>query len=319
MDRPTDDLSAPGRDLDPAEVARAAARWLAALECGTADREAFEHWRAQDARHAAAFARLAGLWSDMDTAKTSGAQLKPRGQAQDRRWFLTAASMGGIAVVGGLVAGQRAFGRERLSTAVGQRSDVTLPDGTRLGLNTDTRAAWRMSGGARHLWLERGEMAVQVGRHAAPCELMGEGEPIALAPGGLFNIRRRDDTIELLVLSGRAAPPRLANAPLGARTLLQVDDAQTVSRGATEQELSAAAAWPHGELVFEDAPLSVAVDEYNRHLQRKLVIADAATGQIRIGGRFTSTDPSDFLHALSQSIGVVAQPSDDALLLRRAK
>ncbi|WP_369062068.1 FecR domain-containing protein [Caulobacter sp. 73W] len=319
MDRPTDDLSAPGRDFNSAEAARAAARWLAALECGTADREAFEQWRAQDARHAAAFARLAGLWSDLDEAKTFGARPEPKPRAPDRRWFLTAASMGGIAVVGGLVAGQRAFGRERLSTAVGQRSDVTLPDGTRLGLNTDTRVAWRMSDGARRLWLERGEMSVRVGRNAAPCELAGEGDPIALAPGGLFNIRRRDETIELLVLQGRVAPTRLADAPLGARTLLKVGGVQSVSRAATEQELSAAAAWPHGELVFEDAPLSTAVAEYNRHLQRKLVIADAATGQIRIGGRFTSTDPSDFLHALSQSVGVVVQPSGDDLLLHRAK
>lgn len=39
-----------------------AIQWLIALDCGSADTEAFEAWRSADPRHAAAFAQVAATW-----------------------------------------------------------------------------------------------------------------------------------------------------------------------------------------------------------------------------------------------------------------
>ena len=47
-----------------------AAHWLARLDAGTARPEEFEAWRAADLRHAAAFAQVAGVWSQLGEVRT---------------------------------------------------------------------------------------------------------------------------------------------------------------------------------------------------------------------------------------------------------
>jgi transmembrane sensor len=62
-------------------------------------------------------------------------------------------------------------------------------------------------------------------------------------------------------------------------------------------------AWRRGEIVFQGAPLGAVVEDYNRYLTKKLVIADPELSKLRLGGRFTNSDPSDFLNTLSSSFG----------------
>ena len=49
-----------------------AADWLAAIECGTADRQAFEQWRSADPAHALAFIRVSQVSGELDSLRESG-------------------------------------------------------------------------------------------------------------------------------------------------------------------------------------------------------------------------------------------------------
>ena len=71
-----------------------------------------------------------------------------------------------------------------------------------------------------------------------------------------------------------------------------------------EAEVQSVQAWRRGEIVFEGQALSVAVEEYNRYLTRKLVIGDDKAAHLRLGGRFLTGDPDSFLDALRTTFGL---------------
>lgn len=293
-----------------------AAAWLAALDTGSADPAAFERWRAADPRRAVAFAKAAALWSDLSrvgrASETPPVIVTPAARPA-RRHLLQAAGFGAVAILGGGVA-TRAFARQRLATGVGERLDRRLADGAVLTLNTDTEVLWRARGDGVELWLKRGEVSLSTGGKAFA--LHAGALTADLTAGGQYNARMRGPVIDVTVLAGQARAAAVAASPAHSLTLTA---SGALSRTAAEPELAAIAAWRRGEIVFEDAPLSVAVEEYNRYLTRKLVVVDPDLAATRVGGRFTSSDPADFLRALSASLGVTSRRAGEEIILSRAK
>ena len=309
------DPSPPPSDDAPASVSAQAAAWLARLDTGTADKAEFERWRSADPRHAVAFAKAAALWSDLSRAGRSlseAASAAPT-RRRSRRRLLEAACLGAVAVLGGGIA-TRAVARSRLVTDVGQSLDRRLVDGAVLTLNTDTEVQWREHRDRIEVWLKRGEVSLApAGR---PFLLHVAADTARLAPSGLYNARLRGPVTDVTVLRGQAAATAVAAAPAHNLTLTATG---ALTRPAAAPELQAIAAWRRGEVMFEDAPLSSAVEEYNRYLTRKLVIVDPQLAAVRVGGRFTSSDPGDFLRALSASLGVTSRAAGNEVILTRAK
>jgi transmembrane sensor len=74
--------------------------------------------------------------------------------------------------------------------------------------------------------------------------------------------------------------------------------------------------WRDGHLFFEGAPLAAAVKEVNRYNRRQLVVGDAATADLRIGGRFWANDVDSFVAAIQKTFGVRAQREGDDWVIR---
>jgi transmembrane sensor len=310
------------RDAQPADrtaddaVAAEAALWVARLDLGTIDRQAFAAWRDADIAHAIAFNRALSVSEAFERggADRAGAPVAdPLQAATSRRTVLRGA--GGAVAIGLLAAGGlagRAYAWTSASTAIGQNRKLSLPDGSLAALNTDSCLAWRFSRHERTLWVERGEVAIDLCR--GPQAMMhGEGRSVALSDGR-FNARLRGDTLDLLVLRGLARSG--VRTVGGYHSLLLSADAPTV-RPVSHAQLEAAIAWQQGEILFDDATLGTAVEEYNRFLTRKIVIVDPDLATIPVGGRFTSNDPAAFLQAMTESLGVHVSVSGTAYLLTR--
>ena len=283
---------------------------------GAADQAEFERWRSADPRHAVAFAKAAAIWSDLSRAGRTLSEPAPivvRSRRPSRRRFLEAACVGAVAVLGGGIA-TRAVARQRLVTGVGQRLDRRLADGAVLTLNTDTEVPGREHRDGIEVWLKRGEVSLAAAER--PFLLRDVAETARLAPGGRYNARLRGPVTDVTVLSGQAAAAAVAAAPAHNLTLTATG---ALTRPAAAPELQAIAAWRRGEVMFEDQPLAAAVEEYNRYLTRKLVVIDPQLAALRVGGRFTSSDPGDFLRALSASLGVTSREAGDDVILTRAK
>lgn len=305
----------PDSDLSPDSISAQAAAWLAGLDTGTADKAEFERWRAADPRHAVAFAKAAAVWSDLARAGRTLAEPEPAAAVRkpSRRRLLEAAGIGAVMVLGGGVA-TRAFARQRIVTGVGQRLDRKLSDGAVMTLNTDSEVRWRERRDRIEVWLERGEVSLTAA--GRPFLLRAAAGTARLEKGGRYNARMRGPVTDVTVLSGKAAAASVAASPAHNLTLTA---SGALTRPTAAPELQAIKAWRRGEVVFEDEPLAAAVEEYNRYLARKLTVVDPQLAAVRVGGRFTSSDPGDFLHALSASLGVTSRQVGDEVILTRAE
>lgn len=294
-----------------------AADWLAAIECGSADRQAFELWRAADPAHALAFIRLSQVSRDLDSLRETGLSDKvaapeeaPAPSTANRRKLLMLGAAGVFAAGLGGLGWTFAAAAHEAETAVGERRRIVIADGIALELNTDSQVKWRRREGGYDIDLLRGEVMLERQPGSAPCRLHCGQSQIELIAGGRINARSGPRGIDLSVLEGDASlQTPAATAPVRVATLRKaklVAGAAPALTAISLIEAGAVSAWQQGQLRFNGENLENAVAEYNRYLSRPLEIADPSIRQLRLGGRFSATDPADFCRALKQIYGVSA-------------
>ncbi len=282
-----------------------AAEWLAALDAGSVDIDAFEAWRDSDSRHAVAFAQVVDAFEQVAGLRAVEERSPPGRDGVNRRKLLRAGALaGGAAAIAGSLAALQANARDQARTGVGERKTVLLPGGGRVELNTQTSISWRFNDKERSIWLEEGEIRLDVSKPEVKAIDIRTDAMRARVAQGSVNIRREPGSVGLLVLSGNVL---LTGAkPV---TIKHGEFANVIGRDVSVSEaepvaLERAAGWRNGQLVFEGESLDYVIGEFNRYLDRKIVIADPRLSRIRLGGRFTSTDPADLLTALQASFDV---------------
>ena len=310
-----------------------AAAWYARMDCGTADQADFELWRDADPRHAAAFARLVGTSERVRQVKVpvrrSLEAAANSNLSTSRRGFMAAAlgALGVVTVVCGatymLISCQVSA-----NTAVGDHEIRRLPDGGQLDLNTNTKVRWRFDRNERSVWLDQGEVALDIPTDRRPLCLFAAGKRI-LVTAGKLNARLRGDAVDLLMLQGTCVVTdqmpfvSLAGAPtkpvkVGAGQAVLADGSNARVRTMAPTDIQFVSSWQSGELVFNGETLGAAIEEYNRYLLRKISIGDPSLQGIKLGGRFNSRDPAEFLSALHSAFNVtVARADDGSVILTR--
>ena len=179
-----------------------------------------------------------------------------------------------------------------------------------------------MSSTERTFWIERGEVALSLPK-GPDAVFHGDGRMVVLS-AGRFNVRARGGALDLLVQKGVARvageagsmPGSTIDARSGATSLLVSSDGAIVRRADADQ-VDRVTAWQHQEILFRDATLGSAVEEYNRFLVRKIVIVDRELASIPVGGRFVTSDPTAFLDAVSTGLDIRVSRSPTAYLLTR--
>lgn len=305
-----------------------AADWHAAIECGTADREAFERWRSSDPAHALAFIRLSQLDTDLGYLRESGLgerpiadEAPPAPPTLGRRKLLMIGGMGAVAAGLGGLGWSLAAAAHTVETAVGERRRIVLAKGIAIELNTDSRVEWRHEEGLYDIRLLRGEVMVERAAGTESCRLHCGRSEIDMAAGARVNARFARSGVAVSVLDGGAS--LRTPGPGGAIPLAPLRKA-TIAEGAppalsalSPVEAGAVAAWQQGQLHFNGESLEQAVAEYNRYLPRPIVIADPAIRQVRLGGRFSATDATEFCQALHDIYGIAAQVEPNRIRLTR--
>ncbi|MBO9669326.1 MAG: DUF4880 domain-containing protein [Sphingobium sp.] len=305
-----------------------AADWLAAIDCGSADRQAFEQWRSKDSAHALAFIRVSQIGGELASIGKTGlsdrlplTQQAAQPGADRRQWLKFGLAAVVAAGLGGLGWTYAAAAQEA-ETAIGERRRIVIASGIAVELNTDSRIKWRERNGRYEVELLRGEVMMERQPSSPPCYLDCGLSQISLAPGGRLNARARPLGIDLSVVAGEISlkTPDTATA-IRISTLRQakvVAGAPPALSALSQLQAGAISAWQQGQLHFNGEELQAAVAEYNRYLSRPMEIADPTIGQLRLGGRFSATDPADFCRALKDIYGVSAHVEPDRILLARS-
>jgi transmembrane sensor len=302
-------------------IEAAAARWLARHDAGPlsdADARAFETWCEGDPRRLGAFVRLQAVSVRMDRAGAlPGMAARPGRQP----WRYAAA---GIAAAIALAIWPTALvvsdylDTQRFSTDVGQQYRAALADGSLVELNTATDVAIDLEAERRDVRLRKGEAVFEVAKDASRPFVVKTDLADVRAVGTVFSVRA-EDALQVAVSEGVVAVERdgeiLAYVAAGETFGLSRSGEVRRAEGQAariEREM----AWRQGKVAFAGETLAQAVVELNRYNRRQVKIADSAVGALHIGGYFRATDPEGFAAAVEDSFPVVAEVTDEVIILR---
>ena len=291
-------------------IMEAAAALLARVQSGSAAPAEVEAWLDADPAHAVAFARVEAAWERAERLKAMPhAAEEPAFQVTRRMAAGLAVGVLGLGAAGGWL-----MTRNPVEiTARGERRTVSLPDGSRVELNTDSRIAIAYSETRRDIVLTRGEALFEVAKDPARPFVVQAGEAQVRAVGTAFNIRMREKVVELTVTEGvvavderAAAAPRQVSEGKGAviatGAVAEVNlDPEVLRRRLLGRD---------GVVEFEGDTLEQAATEFNRYNDRRLVVADPQVASIRVGGRFGTHEVDRFLVALQAGFPVRAVPGE---------
>ncbi|MFN3357995.1 MAG: FecR domain-containing protein [Pseudomonas sp.] len=194
-------------------------------------------------------------------------------------------------------------------TAVGQQRELTLADGSKITLNTDTAVDVLFDANQRLIHLREGEILVQTAPDRSPLPrpfLVSTRQGRMQALGTRFTVREQQPRTHLVVLEG-AVKVELAQNRQG--TPLIVNAGQRTDFSAqTFGPLSAAdryvGAWTHGMLMADNMRLADFVAELTRY-RRGFVRLDPALADLRISGAYPISDSQRTLNMLAQTYPIL--------------
>ena len=333
-----------------------ASRWIARLdrELTPEEEQALGAWLV-DPENEARLLEIAALWEKMDSlSRLSHLFPRPSRRNPNRRWrspALVASMLSAVLALlaclwlwqgdGPVKSSDRVLltdSEHLYETAVGERSTVTLPDGTRLTLNTASRVKVSYSSRHRLLTLVQGEVHIKVARDEdRPLSVLAN-DRIVQAVGTEFNLQiTADQKIELLVTEGRVrvavhapsadgreeAPDTLpaTSLEITAGHQLTVDSRAAEPAPAEEielvttEEIEVKLSWRQGNLVFRGEPLEEAMREIGRYTSVEFVILDDDLKQVRVAGLFKAGDVESLLAVLKENFDIVHVHTDDQKII----
>ncbi|WP_223503738.1 FecR domain-containing protein [Pseudomonas sp. GL-RE-29] len=287
-----------------------AAQWYARLHSGVAtdsDRSAWNDWLVADPAHLQAWQRMAAVGEQM--ARVPGALASPalRGADLSRRQVvrsvLLLASASSIGWLGWRSETSRTLFAD-LRSAVGERRELRLADGSSLLLNTDTSVNQRFDGQQRVLELLSGEILVTTA--ADPLQrpfkvLTRHGEVLAL--GTRFIVRSQELGGEVSVLEKAVqVSPALGGA------MIRVEAGQSVafngrSAGALRRNDASVGAWQQGSIIAIDRPLSELLADISRY-RSGVLRCDPRIAQLKVSGAFPIDNTDRALAALESGLSL---------------
>ncbi len=293
-----------------ADILEAAATWYVDLKSAAADdplHDAHKQWLEADSRHVLAWRRIQKLQK-----RFRGLPRDIRHETLDkarrsRREMIKALMV--VVTVGG--AGTAWQQKNRLisltadyRTAVGQRRDITLADGSQLQLNTDSALDVRFSSDKREVFLHRGEVMLTTAsdNHQRPFIVRSaHGQVQAL--GTRFSVS--SDGARSRVKVFEHAVKMTADGLEHSRSLQAGNQADMTKKhyGASTAIPANADAWTQGLLIVSDWRLADFIEELTRY-HKGMLSCDEKVADYRISGAFHLNDTRSVLENLSSTLPV---------------
>lgn len=325
------------------QIDNEAAVWTWRLDSGSlsaADRHDLDAWLREDGRHRRAFDELSRTWSALDRLAEqrqhddapAAALMRPEPRHRfygARRYWQAAAAAVLVLALGAALWIARRPGTQVMSTAVGQQREVTLADGSRLTLNTNTLVAITLTPTRRDIYLRRGEAHFDVVHDASRPFFVHAGDAVIRDVGTQFEVRLNSArNIDVLVDEGQVEVrgPGATAGPAGAvretagaadgwvRALtageqLRIAGPRLEVMSVSPRQVADDLAWREGALVFQGEPLSQALTEVGRYTKTRIVLSGSNIASLPISGRFRTDDVPGFFKALQAALPVrVSQP-----------
>ncbi len=321
------------------EVLRAeAAAWFVRVQSDAAtehDWLALEAWLTASPARREAFDRVERLWSELDDAKVEvAATATPSSPAvvidlASRRrparpavpaWrgWAVAASLAALLFVGWLV---KSSGPAAVvfATEKGETRTILLADGSRLQLNSGSRAVVRVDRAYRKVSLDSGEAIFDVAKDTAHPFVVSVGDRRVTVVGTEFDILRGPGRVAVTVSRGvvEVRPVKAGGGGAGklhaGDQLVQLDGAvsSTVARAPVEDVF----AWRNGYVVYRRQTLADVAVDLNRFFRTPISV-DGPAAQLTFSGALMIDDEDAVVRRLQNFLPITADRTPGRITLR---
>ena len=303
-------------------ITDAAAHWcmrLHASDCTAGERQAFEQWHDAHPLHAFEYAAMLEIWDvseHLPRHETSPVALPFKPRRRVRNYAVAAAICMAalpLAAFTGWEAGWLPSAYERFESDSNLRQ-VTLGDGSQVELNLGTELVYSNYKNQRRVTLKKGEAFFKVSHDAAHPFIVHAGNGQVQVTGTQFNVWKYEDQVRVTLLEGSvqiASDQVHGSVPLtpGMQASYQQGDATPRVRAINPND--SALAWRQGKLVLDNLALVDALPLINRYLNKPVMLADAGTGSIRIGGIYNINEVNTLITSLPKVLPVYLTQNQD--------
>ena len=208
-------------------------------------------------------------------------------------------------------------------TGRGERRIVTLSDGSRLSLDSDSEVTVRYADHRRDLHLIKGQARFDVAHDRTRPFSVVAGNQRVIATGTAFNIDMAGPQILVTLIEGHVVVLTEnggeANVAQAGRIELQAGQQLAASAHAPARIIPASiprvTAWTAGQLIFDNEPLASVVDRINRYSDTQIFISDPAIGDLKISGVFNAGDAGNFVNIVTRYLRVRALPENPHMIV----
>ncbi len=305
-----------------AKLREQAAEWVILLDdedCPAQKKTDFNRWLSADPAHRKAFEQARRTWGDLDAVDFShlrsgipadGAHVAGKPAATHiphappyRIWAGTACS---ILVITAVVFQNdlQVLWRADVRTAFGETRQLTLEDGTRVHLNTNSAIAFHVTPQRREARVLAGEAVFDIARDIRPFRVRAGNADITDI-GTVFQVRiEHDDSVAVTVSEGEVKVEQDG----ASASVLQGQHLSYSSRSGLAKveaaDIDSATAWQRGRMIFVDQPLGRVITELNRYTAGHIRLANGALAELKVSGVYKTEDPFAALSTIEQSLGL---------------
>ena len=331
-----------------------ASHWIERLGEGLLLEEEAElqTWLLEDPANQAVLEKMARLWDKMDSLSRLSAMVpQPAAPEKAARIYNPYVALASAVVLGLSVALFWSASRDSdiasqitqrpaeifYETAIGEQQTHLLEDGTKINLNTNSRIGIRFTPDARRLYLESGEVHVEVAKDPSRPLSVLAGEHIIQAIGTAFNIEiRPGQEIELLVTEGTVRIgeqqgstdtglkdveiilPRSAIVITAGQELVTGNEGK-VAQPISSDDIQVKLSWREGNLIFRGESLAEAAQEVERYTGVEFIFVDENLKEERVSGFFKAGDVEGMLAALKENFDIEFQRESKKRVLLYSK
>jgi len=284
----------------------------------------FNAWLLANPRHRQAFAEMESLWGALEAPVAQVLAESPQTPKAPARWLpqlATAACLVLALLIG--IGWQQDWATQWQSdyvTAVGGQKPITLDDGSRIILNTQSALAVDFTGKQRRVRLLKGEAWFDVESDSPRLFVVETENGTVEVTGTRFNVRLGDSDVLVSLDEGRVQLTTASLAQNHAIALEPGEQARVTSTGITNPETfdrTAVTAWQRGQFVFYNEPLSEVVKTLNRYRSGKILITDGQLNNLKVSGVFSTENPDKALEVITNTLPVKQTRLTDYLVLLR--
>ncbi|KWT65559.1 Iron siderophore sensor protein [Hyphomicrobium sulfonivorans] len=299
--------------------------WFVRLQAATNDpavRRNFRAWSESDPRRAAAFAEVAAMWGEpefLKAAENVAGATRPANATRKRRRNVTVAATAIFLLWGATHASDiMLWARADYMTATGEQRTVSLPDGSRMILNTASAVAINFTDSSRTVHVLEGQVFFDVARDTArPFVVDGNYSRVSVT-GTAFDVHLEGDLDDVALARGQVAVSRLAQP--SDHTDLTPGEAVNVGPAAMASvraiDTASTFAWTEGRITFDQQPFGQVLEQLQRYYGGRVVVWNSALQGTAVSGSYKLDDPALAIRSLAEAAGAKVTTLPGVIILR---